>query len=288
MRLLFIRHGDPDYANDTLTEQGKIEAKLLSDVIGDFEIDDIYVSPLGRARDTAEYSLRVLGRKFEEPEQIAGTDVSGCSAIASSKIAKTKDAVTLDWLREFPAEFDPNISESASKAFANELWLDEKTGRYKKRIIWDILPSYFGSHPELFDRTAFRESELVKCSDMLEKYDHIIESFDKLLADYGYERDGDIYKVKEGNSKTIAFFCHFGITSVLLSRLWNVSPFVPLQMLAMAPTSVTEVVTEERQKGIATFRTLRIGDTSHLTSAGVEPSFSARFCERFENEDERH
>ena len=60
MRLLFIRHGDPDYANDTLTEQGKIEAKLLSDVIGDFEIDDIYVSPLGRARDRQSIRLGCL------------------------------------------------------------------------------------------------------------------------------------------------------------------------------------------------------------------------------------
>ena len=294
MRLLFIRHGDPDYVNDTLTEQGKVEAKLLADVIGDFGIDDIYVSPLGRARNTAEYSLKALGRNFAEVSAQAAADgnaakeVSAKEVCEESEIAHSMDAVTLDWLREFPAQFDPNISESANMAFANELWRDDKTGAFRKRIVWDMLPSYFGNHPELFDRYGFRNSEIVKCSDTLEKYDRIVESFDRLLSDYGYERDGDIYRVKEGNSKTVAFFCHFGITSVLLSRLWNVSPFVPLQMLAMAPTSVTEVVTEERQKGIACFRTLRIGDISHLTSAGVEPSFSARFCERFENEDERH
>ncbi len=260
MRLLFIRHGDPDYANDTLTDRGKIEARLLADIIEDFGIDDVYVSPLGRARDTAAYSLEKL----------------------------EKEAVTCDWLREFPAEFDPNLSDSARQAYANELWLDKETGLYRKRIMWDVLPSYFGQHPELFDRNAFLESELVKSSDMPEKYQYVISSFDKFLAEYGYERDGDIYKVTEGNSKTIAFFCHFGITAVLLSRLWNVSPFVTLQSLATAPTSVTEVVTEERQKGVVAFRTLRIGDIHHLTSAGVEPSFSARFCERFENEDERH
>ena len=260
MRLLFIRHGDPDYVNDTLTQQGRIEAKLLSDVIGDFGIDEVYVSPLGRAADTAEYSLKVLG----------------------------KEAVTLEWLREFPAEFDPNVSEKARKAFETELQIDEATGLYRKRILWDVLPSYFGQHPELFDRNAFLDSELAKSSNLVEKYRFVSDSFDQFLEDYGYERDGDIFRVKEGNSKTIAFFCHFGITAVLLSRLWNVSPFVTLQSLAMAPTSVTEVVTEERQRSIATFRTLRIGDISHLTNAGVGPSFSARFCERFENEDERH
>ena len=45
---------------------------------------------------------------------------------------------------------------------------------------------------------------------------------------------------------------------------------------------------EEREKGIATFRTLRAGDISHLRIGNEEPSFSARFCERYENMDERH
>lgn len=30
MRILFIRHGDPDYLNDTLTEKGCREADLLA------------------------------------------------------------------------------------------------------------------------------------------------------------------------------------------------------------------------------------------------------------------
>ncbi len=30
MRIIFIRHGDPDYQNDSLTKKGIREAKLLS------------------------------------------------------------------------------------------------------------------------------------------------------------------------------------------------------------------------------------------------------------------
>ena len=260
MRLLFIRHGDPDYSIDNLTDKGKVEAKALSDIIDSFGIDEVYQSPLGRAKATAEYSLKVLG----------------------------KEATTLDWLREFPALFDPNLSDTAKMAYANELRLDSETGKYHKRIVWDVLPSYYGDHPELFDSVKWRESEVGKCSDMPQVYDRVEKSFYEFLAEKGYEKDGDIFKVTNGNDKTIALFCHFGITSVLLSMLWHVSPFMPMQFLATAPTSVTEVVTEEREKGIAIFRTLRIGDTTHLTLAGEKPSFSARFCERFENEDERH
>ncbi len=260
MKLLFIRHGDPDYENDTLTEKGKREAKLLADIIDRYGIDDVYQSPLGRAKDTASYCLKTLN----------------------------KEAVTLDWLREFPAEINPNTSSEARMAYANELRKDSITGKYAKHILWDILPSYYGTHPELFDLNKWRTSALVADSDMVPKYDSVISSFDKLLADYGYEKNNMAYNVTSSNDKGIAFFCHYGITSVLLSRLLNVSPFVPFQFMATAPTSVTEVVTEEREKGIATFRTLRVGDISHLMIGDEPASFSARFCECFDNKDERH
>ena len=52
MRLLIIRHGDPDYARDNLTEKGKREAKLLSEMLAKDKIDYLYCSPLGRAKAT--------------------------------------------------------------------------------------------------------------------------------------------------------------------------------------------------------------------------------------------
>ena len=260
MRLLFIRHGDPDYEHDTLTEKGIREAICLADHIGTLKIDEAYQSPLGRAQRTAEYSLKKLGMTAE----------------------------TLDWLREFPATIDPNVSKEAHLAFPNELWRDEKADRYIPRIMWDVMPAYYGAHPELFDRNGWRESKLVGESNMVEIYDHVQKEFLTFLSERGYRKEGELFAAEANNETTIAFFCHYGITSVLMSILWNTSPFIPLQYMATAPTSVTELVTEERQKGIAIFRALRIGDTTHLTMAGEEPSFSARFCERFENEGERH
>lgn len=114
------------------------------------------------------------------------------------------------------------------------------------------------------------------------------EGLDGLLEQYGYVREGRHYRVEQESEATVTFFCHFGITCVLLSHLWNVSPFVLWHTLALAPTSVSEVVTEERQQGIASFRALRLGDISHLYRGKEEPSFSARFCETFGNEGQRH
>jgi probable phosphoglycerate mutase len=55
-----------------------------------------------------------------------------------------------------------------------------------------------------------------------------------------------------------------------------------------APTSVTTLITEERDEGIASFRMSAFGDISHLYAAGEEPAFAARFCEMYSNKEERH
>lgn len=63
MKLLFIRHADPDYEIDSLTPQGWIEAEELARFMERIPVTDYYVSPLGRARDTASLTLKRVGRE---------------------------------------------------------------------------------------------------------------------------------------------------------------------------------------------------------------------------------
>lgn len=65
MKILIIRHGEPDYSIDSLTPKGWREAHLLAERLCREEIDAFYVSPLGRARDTAKPTLERLGREAE-------------------------------------------------------------------------------------------------------------------------------------------------------------------------------------------------------------------------------
>ena len=65
MRLLIIRHGDPDYSIDSLTEKGKREAEFLSLRMEREDVTAFYVSPLGRAQATARYTLDRMGRTAE-------------------------------------------------------------------------------------------------------------------------------------------------------------------------------------------------------------------------------
>ena len=61
MRLIFVRHGEPDYENDCLTENGKIQAKSTAERLKKEPIKAIFSSPMGRARETASYTAKNHG-----------------------------------------------------------------------------------------------------------------------------------------------------------------------------------------------------------------------------------
>ena len=65
MRILIVRHGDPDYSIDGLTEKGKLEAKLLSERLVKEDMTEILCSTLGRAKLTIKPTLDRLGREAE-------------------------------------------------------------------------------------------------------------------------------------------------------------------------------------------------------------------------------
>ena len=240
MRLIIIRHGDPDYENDTVTEKGKREVELLAKRMKNEPVDAIYVSPLGRAKDTARPTEVALGI----------------------------DAVVCDWLREFSYE---------------TVDLPYK----KNAICWDLLPEFVNTCEDIYSPTRWREVPFIKKSGIPSAYDNVTGELDKLLAEYGYVREGYSYRAVKPSHKTVVLVCHYGVTAVLLSRLLNCSPYSIWNNCVTLPTSVTVLNTEERRDGIASFRMSKMGDTSHLYADGEPDSFAARFCECY-SDDTRH
>ena len=239
MRILIIRHGDPDYKNDCLTEKGKKEADLLPDRLIREKIDYVYCSPLGRAQGTCHVAAKRLQR---EPQ-------------------------ILSWLQEF-AHF-----------------IDLPTG--EQHLVWDLLPTFREQYPDLMDAERWLEVPFIKSSNVPEKYVELKNELDKLLAKHGYIREGKHYRAENANRDTIAFFCHFGVESMILSHLLNISPIALAHGFLAFTSSVTTLYTEERRKGVAIFRCCGYGDISHLYAKNETPSFSGRFCETFDS-DERH
>lgn len=242
MKIVIVRHADPDYSIDSLTDKGWIEAEHLSERLKDIKVKDYFVSPLGRARDTASLTLKKVER----------------------------EATVCDWLREFNAPIKrPDCN-------------GELCGT------WDWLPQDWTQDERHFRYDEWYKNEIMVEGNVKGEYDRVVKELDDLLETYGYKREGKFYRVVNPNDDTIVFFCHFGVECVLLSHLLNVSPMVFWHGFCALPSSVTVVASEERREGIAYFRTLTFGDTSHLCAKNELFAFSARFCECYKNEDERH
>ena len=79
MRLLFIRHGEPDYVNDCLTENGKQQAKSTSERLKREPITGIFSSPMGRAKETASYTAKSLHLPVKTLEFMHEIDWGGIS-----------------------------------------------------------------------------------------------------------------------------------------------------------------------------------------------------------------
>ena len=118
MRLLFIRHGDPDYDLDVLTELGHEQAKKAARRLLCENIDAVYASTHGRAWQTAE----------------AFTELSGISPIHE-----------LPFMREIRYGKEEALYESGHPWNTADLMMDEGT---------DLRSPEWRSREEFIDNTA--------------------------------------------------------------------------------------------------------------------------------------
>lgn len=292
MRLLFIRHGDPDYIHDTLTEKGKREAELLSRLTLSLHVGDVYVSPCGRARMTADIGLSTVAVRQKEivPWLMEFMTDLDLNRHPEFRCAYGEDTPLM--AEQYRPDMFEHYLSFGKMLFPDDLkaFLPDEHGQlpyYAPRIIWDILPAYLSRHPELYDPVDWRNAALARAAHIPECADYVFTQFDDVLAMHGYRRHGLLYDAERSNKDTVTFFCHLGMTCLLMSHLMHVSPFVLWTYLVFAPSSVTEFVTEEREKGIAIFRGKELGSITHLVMGKEEPSFQARFCETYDSP-ERH
>lgn len=105
MKILIVRHGDPDYAHDSLTPKGRREAELLSERLSGMDITEFYVSPLGRAKATAAPTLERMGRTATECEWLREFDAPIDRPDVTDRKMITWDWLPQDWTGE-PLFFD--------------------------------------------------------------------------------------------------------------------------------------------------------------------------------------
>lgn len=259
MRLIFIRHGEPDYSTDLLTEKGKLDSQLLAERVVKWNIKDIYVSPQGRAKETAKPSLEKLGR----------------------------EAIELPWIHEFsykinnplrgdqgvPWDFPPSQLYEEALFQTQDEWVNGVMLRDVPKIAEDY-PYVIGKFDELLEKYGYiRNGKYYLRKDGKERFINSTVTNDNLAtADLLPEDDCE---------PTIVFFCHLGIISLILSHLLNI-PFMSMVHGFFLPTtSVTIVNTEERWGSEVSFRVQAMGDTAHLLMKDERVSSAGSFARAF-------
>ncbi len=236
MRILFIRHGDPNYVNDSLTELGQKEATLLAERVAELdpEVTAYYVSPLGRARETAEFCLKPLG----------------------------KEATVLPWVEEFTGRLiDPQDGHKRiAWDFLPYEWMDDPLC-YDKNGWWNA-KMYAGSNSEVAYKRIVNGFDELVASYGYQRKCPVGEG-----VTHSYVTDWDEFEKSEkvsGKEATIVIFCHMIATFACLSHVTGVPFPVFAHGFYSAPTGWNMIETEERVEGEAHFRIRSIGDISHL------------------------
>ncbi len=134
MRLILIRHGNPDYVHDCLTELGKLQASAVAKRLESEQIEQVYASTCGRAMETAAafaapHGFDILPLEFMR--EIGWGSRSGKEIFAHGHPWAISDQMAqngfgfweTDW-RSYP-DFADNIVTDTAKLVAEntDIWL---------------------------------------------------------------------------------------------------------------------------------------------------------------------
>ncbi len=270
MRIIFVRHGEPDYSTDTLTEQGQREAAALKERAKHWEIEQAFVSPMGRAKETAQPTLDALGIEaacYEWMEEFRPRIIDPLTMEEHCAWDLMPETYTADPLLMDPDHwFDAEVYQQNPKVKERALHIYEKLDQFIEG---------YGYHRHIDEATG------ADCHyyDFVDPTGHVnpAEAADIMLhgtANY-VNRDTD-------DERTIVIFCHLGITCVMAGHLMGVSPVSLWHNTCIPPTGVTVLNAEKRLHNTAHFRMQTLGDTSHLYAAGVARSGYASFASVFQ------
>ncbi|MBQ2953810.1 MAG: histidine phosphatase family protein [Clostridia bacterium] len=127
MRIIFVRHGHPDYARDCLTALGRQHAAAAAERLAGEGISRIFSSTHGRALETAAFTAARLGLDTERCEfmrEISWGKNPGPWELVDRRVEKGVPLMDADWERS--PDFGANalmLDCVRAKADATDAWL---------------------------------------------------------------------------------------------------------------------------------------------------------------------
>ncbi len=210
MIFYYIRHGDPIYNPDSLTELGHKQAAALAKRLSLYGLDEIYCSTSMRARMTADYTCKALGLT----------------------------PTLLDWTNEKYAFSELSVlREDGRRSWA--YYLDEYRAKMTSPqaraagMDWHKLPD--------FKDTTFTAG--------MERIHRETDAFFRSLG-FEHDRQNACYKRIAESEKRIALFAHEGFGKAFLSSILDLPyPFVATRY-ELSHTSVTVIFFDEKKERI--------------------------------------
>jgi probable phosphoglycerate mutase len=232
MIFYYVRHGDPIYEPDSLTELGHKQAEALSKRFALTGLDEIYASTSMRARMTAEPTCKLLG----------------------------KEMTLLDWANEGHAFFDFSVDIGGGE----RRWAFHRDD-YKKKF-WSEEVRALGM--DWYKHPAFANENFARGVERIERE---TDAFLKSLG-FEHDRKNACYRSliepNGGEERRVALFAHEGFGKAFLSSVMDLPyPYVATRY-ELTHSSVT-VLQFDDQSAAAPPKILQWSNDSHLYKEGI-------------------
>ncbi len=234
MLLYIIRHGDPIYNPDCLTDLGHEQARALVPRLAPLGFDKIFASPMIRAQQTAAPTCEALGMEAEIIPFLSENDLMSHLYMQLPK-------------------------ENGDGKLYTRWCFHQPEINYKPRNTYEKLDKWY-------DLPAF-----APCRDRAkEGYEKFIADSDEFLARLGYVRDDGFYRIENPPYERVAVFCHQGVGLTWLSHMLNIPPQIFWSSFDITHTGVTVLEFKNRPEGITVPMCLCLSDTAHLFGGDLE------------------
>ena len=182
MILYYVRHGDPIYDPDSLTELGHKQAAALAKRFSLYGLDEVYSSPSNRAKQTAQPTCEARGLEMKicdwADEGLAGVD-TGMKNKEGSFVWSFAD-------REMAEKFNhPSVRALGMEWYKHEYFKDFSFGKGMQRI-----------------------------SDAVDEF--------LLSLGYKHDREKCCYHKVGESPERVALFAHHGASMMILSSILDI------------------------------------------------------------------
>ena len=234
MLLYYIRHGEPIYDPDSLTEHGKVQAEVLSEKLRHSGLDKIYASTSKRAMQTAEPTCKAVGMEAEL------LDFANEHHAWMTLTMEKEDGTGNEWL--FQEKRSVELFTSPEIRALGDRWYEH--------------PFFAGHDYKGAIERVYREADAFLSSL---GYDHI--------------RYTGKYVAREHNDKRVALFAHQGFGLAFLSCLLDIPYPAFSTHFDMCHTGVTVIEFLCDEKGMCIPKILTLSNDSHLCMKNVPSNY---------------